>query len=99
MDGALMKVDNLLHVGQSKSESLGIVQVAGVNPIELLEDFLQVLLLDTHSSIAYREIQVQVVVPRLHIYVERHVLLAIFHSVVQKIEYHVLKVHLIHIYR
>ena len=43
--------NNILHVSQSKSESLHVVQVSGMNTVKLVENLLQIFLLDTNAII------------------------------------------------
>ena len=66
-----------------------------MDTIELVEHFLKVLALDADTCIANGEIERVVIVPRVHVNVERLVLLAIFHSVVEQVVDHVLEMHLV----
>ena len=97
LDFSVMQVHNLLDVRQAKAEALHIMHIAGMYSIELFEDFLQVLLLHTHSRIGDGEVEMLVIIPGLHRDVERLIWLAILHSVVHQVEDDILEMHLIHI--
>ena len=99
MNLTVVQIYDFLHVCKSETEAFHIVYVASVYPIELIEHFLQVLFLYSHSRITYRQIQMIVIVPRFQIYVDRTILLSVFHSIVKKVVYNILKMHLINIYR
>ena len=49
MDYSALQVHDFLDVGQAQAESLHVVLVARVHPVELLEDALQVVLLDAYA--------------------------------------------------
>ena len=48
-----MEVDDLLHVGQTETEALHIVDITRVDTIELIKDLLDVLFLDAQTCVAY----------------------------------------------
>ena len=95
---AIVQVYYLLYVGQTQSEAFYIMDIAGVDTVELLENLLQVVLLDTDTGIADREVEVGVVIPRLEVNVQRLVRLAILDGVVHQVKEGVLEMHLIDIY-
>ena len=92
-----MHVNDLLYIGQSQSETFDVVLVAGVDTVELVEDLLQVLLLDALSGVAYREVQLVVVVPCVDVDIDRLVGLAILHGIVHQIGDGILEVDLVDI--
>ena len=97
LDFTLVEVNHLLDVGQTESEALHVVLVASMHTIELIEDFLDVLLLDALSGITDAEQQSVVFVPRADIDIEWLVGLAIFHGIVHQIGDGILEMHLIDI--
>ena len=54
-DLALVQIDHLLDIGQSETEALDVVDIARVDAVELLEDLLEVLFLDTLARVANGE--------------------------------------------
>lgn len=50
-----MKVNHLLHIRQSESESFHVMTVAGMYAVELFENLLLVLLLYALTSVANAE--------------------------------------------
>ena len=95
---AIVQVYYLLYVGQTQSEAFYIMDIAGVDTVEFLENLLQVVLLDTDTGVADREVEVVVVIPCLEVDVQRLVGLAILDGVVHQIEEGVLEMNLIDIY-
>ena len=81
-----MQIDHLLDIGQSETEALDVVDIARVDAVELLEDLLEVLFLDTLARVANGETEVVLRVPRLQIDVERLVGFGIFDGIVQEVE-------------
>ena len=97
LDFATVQFHDLLHVGQSQAETFGIVTVAGMYAVELVENLLQIVFLDAQARIANREEQMVFSVPPLQIDVERLLRLAVFHSVVQQVVDDILEMYLIDI--
>ena len=91
-----MQVDDLLDVGQSESEALDVVLVAGMYAVELVEDLTQVFFLDALSGVADGEAQVVVlVVPGADVDVDGFVVLTLLHGVVHEVCDGVLEVYLV----
>ena len=72
-DLALVQIDHLLDIGQTETEALDVVDIARVDAVELLEDLLEVLFLDTLARVADGETEVVLRVPRLQIDAARRV--------------------------
>ena len=92
-----MQIHDFLHIGQSETESLHIMHITSMNTIELIEDFLQILLLHTQSGISYREIKMFFIIPGFHRNVEWLIRFAIFHRIIHQIEDYILEMYLIYI--
>ena len=90
-----MEVDDLLHVSQTETEALHIVDIASMHSVELLEDLLHVLLLDALPRIADAEAETFLLVPGTDIEIERLVWFAILHGIVHEVGNGILEVDLI----
>ena len=99
LDLSIMKVYNLLYISQPQAEALHIMDIACMNTVELIKDFLQILFLHTQTSVCDGEIQMLVIVLRLHRNIKRLTRLAILHSIVHQIEDDILEMYLINIDR
>ena len=92
-----MEVDDLLDIGQAETKALHVVDITGVDSIELVEDFLHVLLLDTQTGVTDAEEETFFLVPGTDIEVERLIGFTVFHRVIHQIGDGVLEMHLIDI--
>ena len=94
-----MEVYYFLYIRQSQTKALDIVAVAGMDAIELLKDFPEVLLLDADTCIADGDRNLAGRgVPCSDIDIERLVWLAVFYSVVDKIEYNIAEMCFLYVY-
>lgn len=89
---------HLVHVSQTQAKTLHVVAVAGRDAIEFLKNLLQVVAAYADAIVLDCDFEPLVgQVMRRHHQIERTLLAAIFHSIVEQVEYHVGKVHLVHI--
>ena len=90
-----MEGDDLLDVGQTQTEALHIVDITRVDTIELIEDLLHILLLNTQTGVTDREAQMILIIPGADIDIERLFGLTILHGIVHQISDGILEMHLI----
>ena len=90
-----MEVDDLLHVGQTETEALHVVDIARMDTIELVEYLLHVFLLDAQTRVTDAEAETLLFIPSTDIEVERLVWLTILHGVVHQVGDSILEVYLI----
>ena len=99
LDFSTMQFHDFPHIGETEAEALHIMHIARMYAVELVEDFLQVLLLHTQTRIIDREIQMMFIIPCLHRDKQRLFGFTILHGIVHQIENHILEMNLIHIER
>ena len=92
-----MQVNNSFDVGQTQTKALHVMDIAGMDAVELVEYLLDVLLLDAQSRVANREAQAVLFVPCPDIEVQRFVRLSILHCIIHQIGDGILEVNLVHI--
>ena len=97
LDVTLVEIDDLLDIGKTEAEALYIVDVASMYTIELLEDLLNILLLDTQTCVADAEAEAVLIVPSTDIKVERLVRFAILHSIIHQIGDGILEMHFVNV--
>ena len=96
LDGAVVQLHHLLHVGQAESEALDVVLVAGMHAIELVEDALQVVLLYADAVVGDADAEVCLaLIEGVNLDGERLVLASVLEGVVQQVEDDVCEVHLV----
>ena len=95
---AFMQVYNLLDVCQPQAESLCVVPVAGVHPVELLKNLLQVVFLDSDAVIGNHNLQTSVrQVTRRYPQLQVAIVATVLDRIVEKVEDDIGKVHLVDI--
>ena len=87
--------NNFLHISQSQSKPLHIVQITRMHTIELFKYLFQVFLLDTNTVILYRNHQFTRFIPRFHLQFQILFRFFIFYRVIHQIEDHIGKMHFI----
>ena len=92
-----MQINDFLDIRKSQPKALCIVPVSRVNTIELFKDLLEIFFLYTDTCVSDRQVKKVIIIPSLHIYVERTIGTAVFNSIIHQIEDCILEMHLIDI--
>ena len=65
LDITLVEVDDLLNISEPQAETLHIVHITSMHSVELVEDFLHVLLLDAKTRITDTKTETLLLIPSL----------------------------------
>ena len=93
-----MVLNDFLHIGQPQTKTFHIVAVSGMNPVELIEYLLQILLLDANTIVLNGNIKLVRFVPGLDMQPQFAFRLLVFHRIVQQVENDIGEMHFIHKY-